>query len=258
MDDYALKNAITTFLDSAVPDDADVLDRVMSRVATGRPIGKSHRGFVLAVVAAAATLASIGTAFAASGNFPVHLNLIPFVSQGGGVPKEKQPAGGDASSFPRKTEQTSTTMAAAQASFGHHVLTANAASRAQLRSVYFSPGAPVQAGDKPGQPPTPASVSIEYSYAGVSVVVRETFDPSSAPLTVDAIDQGGLRAKTSQGLGPIDIETVAGSPYAVVRTSAGGPIQFLMWKTPEGVVVTLEFNSPVQAATAFDFATGLS
>ncbi len=149
-------------------------------------------------------MATVGTAFAATGN------LIPFWSNTGPL-TEKQPAGASAANAPGKTAQASTTLSAAQAALGHHVLTPNASSGAELRSVYFNPSEPIPAGSKPGQLPTPASVSMEYSYAGTTATIREMFDASSAPLTVDAIDRGGPQSKTSEGLGPIDIETVNGS-----------------------------------------------
>jgi hypothetical protein len=202
------------------------------------------------------TLATVGTAFAATGNFPIRLNLIPFWSDTAPL-KEKQPAGASSAKPPGKTAQASTTLGTAQASFGHHVLTPSASSGAELQSVYFNPSEPVPAGSKPGQPATPASVSIEYSYAGTTATVRETFDPSSAPLTVDAVDHGGPQSKTSEGLGPIDIETVHGSSYAVVRTTINGPVQWLMWKTADGIIVTVEFDSPVSAPTAFEFAVDM-
>lgn len=256
MDEYRLRRVITVFLDSATPADAHVLDQVLARVEARRRGRRVPRGVVLLGIAAAATLATVGTAFATGGNFPIHLNLVPFAHQTGAV-KDKQPLGAASSTPPGKTEQASTTLAAAQASFGHHVLTPYASSGAELQQVYFNPAEPVRAGAKPGQQPTSATVSIEYSYAGATVTVWETFDPSSAPLTVDAVDQGGPQSKTSQGLGPIDIETVGGSPYAVVRTVAGGPVQIMIWKTSDGIVVTVEFQSPVSATTAFEFASAL-
>ncbi len=202
MDEYALRRAVVVFLDSATPADAQVREHVMRRLAERRlPAHRSHR-VLLAGIAAAVSLATVGTALAATGNFPIRLNLVPFWSDRGPL-KEKQPAG-----------------ASPQAS--------------------------------------PASVSIEYSYTGTTATVRETFDPSSAPLTVDAVDRGGPQSKTSEGLGPIDIETLNGSPYAVVRTTVNGPVQWLMWKTADGIVVTVEFDSPVSATTAFNFATDMA
>ncbi len=255
MDEYALKRVMTVFLDSTTPADAQVLERVMRRLTERRrPAHTSGRSVLLAAIAAAVALAAVGTAFAATGNFPIRLNMIPFWSDTGPL-KEKQPAGVASAYPPGKVAQAPTTITAAQASFGHHVLTPNPSSGAELQGVYFNPAEPVPAGAKPGQQPTPASVSIEYSYAGTTATVRETFDPSSAPLTVDAIDHGGPQAKASGGLGPIDIETVNGSAYAVVRTTVDGPVQRLMWKTSEGIVLTLEFDSPVSASTAFNLAT---
>jgi len=258
LDEYELKRVITAFLDSATPADAQVLDRVMWRLAGRRGQARRSRARVfLLAVAAAATIATAGTALAATGNFPIRLNLIPIRSDSGPV-TAKQPLGGTApANPPGKTEPASTTMAAAQASFGHHLLTPGASTGAELQAVYFSPAQPVPAGSKPGQQPTPASVSIKYSYAGTTATVWETYDPSSAPLTVDAIDRGGPQSKTSQGLGPIDIETVNGSPYAVVRTTVSGPVERLAWKTAEGIVVTVEFSSAVSTNTAFAFATAM-
>jgi hypothetical protein len=257
LDEYALKRAVVVFLDSATPADAQVREQVMRRLTQRRlPAHRSRRGVLLAGIAAAVTLATVGTAFAATGNFPIRLNLIPFWSDTGPL-KEKQPAGASSANPPGKTAQASTTLSAAQASFGHLVLTPNASSGAELRGVYFNPSEPIPAGSKPGQQATPASVSIDYSYAGTTATVREAFDPSSAPLTVDAVDHGGPQSKTAEGLGPIDIETVNGSPYAVVRTTVDGPVQWLMWKTAEGIVVTVEFGSPVSATTAFEFATDM-
>jgi len=259
LDEHAFKRAFVDLLEQTTPADAQVLDRVMSRVAARRGgfSSRSRRRVLLAALAAAATFATAGTVFAATGNFPIRLNLVPFRSDGGPV-TAKQPTGGSApSNAPGKAEPASTTLAAANASFGHHVLTSGASTGAQLQAVYFSPAQPVPAGAKPGQQPTPATVSIRYSYLGTTATVWETFDPSSAPLSVDAIDQGGPLSKTSLGLGPIDIETVSGSSYAVVRTTAGGPVELMAWKTADGIVIYLEFSSPVSASTAFAFATAM-
>jgi len=255
LDESALKRALVVFLDSATPADAQVREQVIRRLTErSLPAHRSRRGVLLVGIAAAVTLATVGTAFAASGNFPIRLNVIPFWSNTGPL-KEKQPASASSANPPGKTAQASTTLSAAQASFGHHVLTPNASSGAVQKGVYFNPAEPVPAGSKPGQQATPASVSIEYSYAGTTATISQTFDPSSAPLTVDAVDHGGPQSKTSEGLGPIDIETVNGSPYAVVRTTINGPVQWLMWKTADGIVVTVEFDSPVPASIAFDLAT---
>jgi hypothetical protein len=256
VDEGVLKRAITAFLDSAVPADAQVLDQVMARVAGRRPPRRSRHGVVLGL-AAAATIAALGTAFASSANFPVLINLTPFMPHDGGA-AVKKPLGGGSSDSPVKAEQQSTTIALAEAAFGHHVITPSASTRAHLRHVYFNPAAPVPSGAKPGQQPTSASVGIEYVYASTTVTVSEAFDPSSAPLTVDTIDQGGPKAKGSEGLGPVDIETVSGSPYAVLRTSVGGPVETLMWKTADGLVVTVQFSTPVSPASAFDFASGMA
>jgi hypothetical protein len=259
LDEYALKRALVVFLDSATPADAQVRDQVMWRLAGRRGQARRSRSRIfLMAVAAAATIATAGTALAATGNFPIQFNLIPLRSDSGPV-TAKQPVGGSApSNPPGKTEPASTTIAAAQASFGHHLLTPGASIGAELQAVYFSPAQPVPAGSKPGQQPAPASVAITYSYAGTTATVWETYDPSSAPLTLDAIDRGGPQSKTSDGLGPIDIETVNGSPYAVVRTTVGGPVERLAWKTADGIVVIVEFSSAVPTNTAFAFATVMS
>ncbi len=257
MDEHAFKRVFVDLLERTTPADARVLDRVMSRVVarSGGFSGRSRRRVLLAAIAAAATLATVGTVFAATGNFPIRLNLVPLRSDGGPV-TAKQPTGDSApSNAPGKTEPASTTLAAAQTSFGHHVLTPGPSTGAQLQAVYFSPAQPVPAGAKPGQQPSPATVSITYSYAGTDATIWETFDSSSAPLSVDAIDQGGPLSKTAHGLGPIDIETVDGSSYAVVRTTADGPVERMAWKTADGIVVYLEFSSPVSTSTAFAFAT---
>jgi hypothetical protein len=254
MDEYQLKNSITAFLDSAVPAGARVLDRVMARVEARRPQRRSHRGIVLVAVSAAAIVATVAAVSAATGNFPIRLNLVPFAPQVGEV-KDKQPAEEASTNPPGKTQQPSTTIAAAQAAFGHQLWTPNESSGAPVEQVYFTPAAPVPAGAKPGQQPTPASVGIVYSYAGTTVAVSETFDSSSDPLTVDALDQGGPQAKGPGALGPVDIEIVGGSPYAVLRTTPGGPVETLMWKSAAGIVVTVQFDSPVSATSAFNFAT---
>jgi hypothetical protein len=245
------------FLDSAVPPDADVLELVMSRVPSRRPQRGFPRGAVLVAAVAAAILATLGTVFAAGGNFPIHLNLVPFAHQEGSA-RSKQPPDA-ASSIPViKTPSVPTTLAAAEGSFGHHVLTPSSSTGAELQAVYFQAAQPVPAGSKPGQTPAPATVTIQYSYAGGGLTMWEMYDPSSAPLTVDAINEGGAKSKTSSGLGPVDIETVRGSDYAVVRTGAGGPVEDMMWKTARGIVVTVQFDSPLSTSLAFAFATAVN
>ena len=199
MDEYQLKSVMTVFLDSTTPADAQVLERVMWRLRERRrPAHRSGRSFLLAAIAAAMALTAVGTAFAATGNLPIRLTMIPFWSDTGPL-KEKQPAGAASANPPGKVAQVPTTITAAQASFGHHVLTPNPSSGAELQGVYFNSAEPVPARAKPGQQPTSASVSIEYSYAGTTAIVRQTFDPSSAPLTVDAIDHGGPQSKAWGG-----------------------------------------------------------
>lgn len=257
MDESTLRTSVTMFLDSAVPPDADVLESVMSRVPSRRPQRGFPRGAVLVAAVAAAILATLGTVFAAGGNFPIHLNLVPFAHQEGSARSKKPPDA--ASSIPVvKTPSVPTTLAAAEASFGHHVLTPSSSTGAELQAVYFQAAQPVPAGSKPGQTPTPATVTIQYSYAGSGLTMWEMYDPSSAPLTVDAINEGGAKSKTSSGLGPVDIETVRGSDYALVRTVAGGPVEEMMWKTAGGIVVTVQFDSPLSTSLAFAFATALN
>lgn len=257
MDENALRRSVTVFLDSAVPPDADVLESVMSRVPPRRPQRGFLRGAVVAASAAAAILATLGTVFATGGNFPIHLNLVPFAHQEAPA-SSKQPPDAASSNPVVKTPSVPTTLTAAEASFGHHVLTPSSSTGAELYAVYFQAAEPVPAGSKPGQTPAPATVTIQYSYAGSGLTMWETYDPSSAPLTVDAINQGGAESKTSSGLGPVDIETVGGSEYAVVRTAAGGPVAEMMWKTGGGIVVTVQFDSPLSASLAFAFATALN
>jgi hypothetical protein len=290
LDENTRRTSVTMYLDSAVPPDAEVLDSVMSRVPPRRPPRGFPRSAVLVAAVAAAILATLGTVFAAGNNFPIHLNLVPFAHQEGS-PGSKQPqdaassnpvgsagskqpqdaassssVGSAGSKQPQnaaspdpvaKTPTAPTTLTAAETSFGHHVLTPDSSTGAELQTVYFQAAQPVPAGSKPGQTPTLPIVTIRYSYAGTGLTMWETYDPSSAPLTVDAINDGGAKLKTSLGLGPVDIETVRGSEYAVVRTGTGGPVAEMIWKTAAGIVVTVVFDSPLSASLAFAFATSL-
>jgi hypothetical protein len=256
LDENTLRASVTMFLDSAVPPDADVLESVVSPLPSRRPPRGLPRGAVLVAAVGAAILATLGTVLAAGNNFPTNLNLVPFAHQEGSA-GSKQPQDVASPNPVVKTPSAPTTLIAAETSFGHHVLTPDSSTGAELQTVYFQAAQPVPTGSKPGQTPTLAAVTIRYSYASSGLTMWETYDPSSAPLTVDAINDGGAKLKTSSGLGPVDIETMRGSEYAVVRTEVGGRVAEMIWKTAGGIVVTVVFDSPLSANLAFAFATNL-
>ena len=253
--DGIIRDAIVDHLELGIPADTDIVEAVLRRGA-GRPTSPKIRvrwavvGAIGALVVTSAVVLAV-----ASGNWPVRLALVP--AQNPPSPIEKH--GTTASSVPAADEgpgkvgPQATTLAAAERAFGRHVLTAGAESGAALDAVYFAAATPLPSDAKAGFPPSRDTVELVYSYAGSRVEITEVFDPTTGPLTVDALDQGGPKLKVAGGLGAATIESVDGSEYVVGRSADGSTVEWILWKTAAGIVVTAHFDPGRAHDAAFAF-----
>jgi hypothetical protein len=242
--DGIIRDAIVDHLELGIPTDADIADAVMrlalaDRGSSLRPVRWAVVGAIAAVLVTSAVVLAV-----ASGNWPVRLALIP--AQNPPIPIDK--SGAIASSAPAADEgpakvgPRTTTLAAAQQAFGRHVLTASVDSGAVLNAVYFAAATPLPLDAKPGSPPSRDTVELAYSYAGSHIEITEVVDPTTGPLTVDALDQGGAKLKAAGGLGAATIESVDGSAYVVGRSADGSTVEWILWKSAAGIVVTAHFE----------------
>ena len=144
-------------------------------------------------------------------------------------------------------------MAGAEHAYGRHVLTASVDSGAVLDAVYFAAATPLPSDAKPGSPPARDTVELVYSYAGSHFEITEAFDPTTGPLTVDALDQGGAKIKVAAGLEAAAIESMDGSEYVVGRSADGSAVEWILWKSAAGIAVTAHLDSGLVHDSAFVF-----
>jgi len=254
--DGIIRDAIVDHLELGIPADTDIVDAVMRR-AVGRPRSSRIRLRWAIVGAIGALLVTSAVVLAAvSGNWPIRLALIP--AQVSTSPIDKNGATGSsapaADQGPGKVGPRGTTLAGAEQAFGRHVLVASVGSGASLDEVYFAAATPLPPGAKPGSPPSRDTVELVYAYAGGHVEITEVFDPTTGPLTVDALDQGGAKLKAAGGLGAANIESVDGSAYVVGRSVDGSAVEWIIWKSAAGIVVTAHFNPGLAHDAAVAFA----
>jgi hypothetical protein len=257
--DGFIREAIVSHLELGVPPETDIVDAVMRRAASRRRSPRGRMRWALVGAIAAVLVTSAVVLAVTSGNWPVRLALIP--AENPPVPVEKSgaigssaPAEGDG---PGKVEPRTTTLAAAEQAFGQHVLAASVGSGATLDAVYFVAATPLPSDAKPGSPPSRDTVELVYSYAGSRVEITEFFDPTSGPLTVDALDEGGAKLKVAGGLGAAAIESVDGSEYVVARSADDSAVEWVLWKSAAGIVVTAHFDPGLAHGAALAFASAL-
>ena len=251
--DGLIRDALVQHLARAIPDDIDIVERVMRR-ASDRQRSRAFRvrwalmGAVVALLATSAVVLALSAA-----NWPIHLNLVPAANPAGTIDKTGGAESSAASDVgaPQKAGPGATTLGAAEQAFGRHVLTASTESGAVLDAVYFAAATPMPSNAKPGTPPSRDTVELVYSYAGVHVDITEAFDPSTGSLTVDALNQGGAKLKATGGLGTAAIETNNGSEYVVGRSVDGSAVEWILWKTLTGIVVTAHFDPGIAHDLAF-------
>jgi hypothetical protein len=254
--DGIIRDAIVSHLELGIPAEMDIVDAVMHRAA-GRPRSSRIRVRWALVGAIAAVLVTSAVVLAvASGNWPVRLVLIPAQVPTSPIDKNgttgsSAPAEGEG---PGKPDPRTMTLAAAEQAFGEHVLTASVGSGAVLDAVYFTAATPLPSDAKPGSPPSHDTVELVYSYAGTRVEITEVFDPSTGPLTVDALDQGGAKLKVAGGLGEATIESVDGSEYVVGRSADDSAVEWILWKSGAGIVVTAHLDPGLGHDAALAFA----
>ena len=286
--DELVRAAIGEYLEAAVPDDLDLLPKVRARLSGSagadvaaavpdracilpgvrgrlarrrracRRGGQNRVVRVMLGVVAASIATSVSAFAAAETNFPIEMNLIRMPAPWTHAPPTKQ--AGERSLTIHDSAPIS--LPAAKAEFGHPVVTVDHRfSQARLQAAYYDPGKSAGADPKLGDQAQAASVSVVYSYAGTTAELDERFDPSSSPLGVTAVDEGGPKIKTLDpsrqafGLTPADVETVGESRYLVVYS--GSWIYEMRWKTSSGVVVNLWFAHPVDRAVALALVSNL-
>jgi hypothetical protein len=257
--DTIIRDAVVDYLEFGIPAGTEIVDAVMRR-AVGRRVspGIRVRWAVVGAIAAVLMTSSVVLALA-SGNWPIRLVLIP--AQNAPSPMDKSGINGSAApgadNVPGKVGPEATTLAAAERAFGRHVPAASLDSGAVLDAVYFAAARPLPSDAKPGSQASHDTVELVYTYAGTRVEVTEAFDPTASPLTVDALDQGGAKLKAAGGLGEASIESVAGSEYAVGRAADGAAVEWILWKTTAGLVMTAHFDPGVAHDVAFALVTAL-
>jgi len=166
---------------------------------------------------------------------------------------------GDGGTKTKPTPAGTMTFAQVEAAFGGHVLVPTAAG-AQLRDAGF------QAADtQPMLGGTPApTVSLQYDLdatatnRGSRVEITEQHNTSSAPLTVDALNQNGPQVKTTGGLGPASIETIDGGSYVVGRLPSDQSVEWVIWKSSDGLTITVHFLGGVSHDAAVAFVMGMA
>jgi hypothetical protein len=280
MDEHELRSALIAQAEYGVPSDSVPAIDILARVAgtrTGR-WWRSHRlRLALAGAGIGVALATTGVLAASWGTFPIRFNLV-------GVPPARETAAPgktapatDNAADPTKGGSAATKTAApgaspagvkigdpstamslpdAEAAFGTHVLVATD-SGATLDGVFFTPATPAPVQSKPGAPPDRDAVTLDYRLAGTQVIVTEQRDPTTTPLTVEALDQGGPVLKTEGGLGPASIETVDGGSYVIGRSVDGRSVVWVIWKSTAGVDVAVHFDQGIGHDGAIAFATGM-
>jgi hypothetical protein len=207
-----IRDAIVDYVELGIPADSDIVDAVMHRAVDRRASpGIRVRWAIVGAIGALVVTSAVVLA-AVSGNWPIRLALIPAQVttspiDKSGTTESSAPASDQG---PGKVGPRATTLAGAEQAFGRHVLVASADSGAILDAVYFAAASPLPSGAKPGSPPSRDTVELIYSYAGSHVEITEEFDPTTGPLTVDALDQGGAKLKAAGGLGAAAIESVDG------------------------------------------------
>ncbi|SRR6266567_1698081 len=115
---------------------------------------------------------------------------------------------------------------------GFKVLTLDSTASATLNSVTYIPQ--VVAASQPA-PMGGGSVSLDYTMDGVEVQINEGLDPNpSAPLVINQKIPPGYK-------GPLctTVETIEGGQYIFMRCPDGQAIHGVMWKTLDGVDISL-------------------
>jgi hypothetical protein len=208
--DELIATALADYVEHGVAADTDITEAVMRRTGGRRRSFPVRLRWAVVGAVALASVTAVAALAVATGNLPV------------------------------KVGPGATTLAAAEHAFGTHVLTPSVASGAVLEAAYFTAATPSNA--QRGTPASPATVALLYRDAGALLDVTEVIDPTSAPLTVDALGPGGAKLKAAHGLGPVTIETHSGSRYVVGRSADGASVEWIVWKSATGVVVTAHFS----------------
>ncbi|MHB8589923.1 MAG: hypothetical protein ACYDA0_13920 [Candidatus Dormibacteraceae bacterium] len=134
---------------------------------------------------------------------------------------------------------------------GFHVLTLSGLGNAQLNSITYIPK--VVPADQPA-PATGGSVSLDYSIDGIEVQINEGLDPNtSAPLQINQKIAPGYT-------GPLctSVETIDGGQYVFMRCPDGVTISDVIWKTLDGVDVSLVKVIPTVVGPKSNPPAGLS
>jgi hypothetical protein len=286
MDEHELRRGLAEAASRGIPEGTHLATDVVARAATSRrrkPWWQARLRIALVGAVVVASLTTAGAVAVANGTFPVQFNLIQGREQNDAGPgaadkkraevaasmsaadeakrqalaadKKTATESADAGQRPEKQgdpEAKTVTLAEAEAAFGAHVLVPPAASD-NLIGVQFLDASAF--GTKPGAPDPRDSVTLKYSLGGSTVIVTEERDPSPAALTVDALSlDSGPAMKTEGGLGPAAIESIDGGSYVVGRSVDGSSVVWIIWKSSNGVVVTIHFQPGVAHEAALEFA----
>jgi hypothetical protein len=220
--DELIATALADYVEQGIAADTDITEAVTRRTSgRRRSFPVRLRWAVVGAVALASVTAAAALAVA-TGNLPV------------------------------KVGPGATTLAAAEQAFGTHVLRPSVASGAVLEAVYFTAATPANA--QRGSAASPDTVALLYSYAGAHLDVSEVKDPTSTPLTVDALGPAGAKLKAAHGLGAVTIETISGSEYVVGRSADNASVEWIIWNSATGVVVAAHFSPGLAHDTALAVA----
>jgi hypothetical protein len=145
-----------------------------------------------------------------------------------------------------------TTVADAEAKLGFHVQTLDGYAAAKtpvkmpwgpMQGIVFRP--PVTAVN--GQPivHSTGAVVLYYDVDGVGVQIGEQMDPKGpGPMDVRLKDPD----RPAPEMLKASVETINGAQYLVFRSPKDGGISIIQWKTPNGVLMSVSWNHPVNTA----------
>ena len=213
-----------------------VWERAVANSARSSPLTPLRLGFwpgSRLVVALA-----IAVAFALVGSGALAVSYLTRPAQVHGKPMSGS-SGGFAAKMGWPGHPIHTSIAEAGRLGGFHVLTLNGLNSATLLSVTYVPKV-VPASQPP--PATGGSVSLEYAIDGTELQINEGLDPNpSAPLEINQKIGPGYT-------GPLcaSVETIDGGQYVFVRCPDGVTISDVLWKTLDGVDVSIvEVTAPL-------------
>lgn len=253
--DTALRSALREDADASVGS-VDLIDRVRRLVlhAPTSRLRPSRRGGLVVGFAAAALALSVGGAVAVSsdsnglithevvnGLIRIHWVKVPY--SGNAIPVDVT-----------MEKPYETTVAGAEAKLGFHVQTLDGYSAAKTpvkmpwgptQSVVFHP--PVTAINGKPIAHNTGAVGLYYEVNGVRVEINEQMDPNGpGPMDVTLKDVD----RPVPDMPKVSIESIDGAQYLVFRSPKDGGITRIAWKTPDGVMMGINFNSTVNTAAA--------